>query len=102
MGSVINAFLVNINIIEFLIFLSDNGLMDVVQFANDAVLETRRQIMSQAMIEHWANPNKKGWMKDGTICKAIEKRWMEDSAIRKAPKKGWPEDGTIWKASEKA
>lgn len=57
MGSVINAFLVNINIIEFLIFLSDNGLMDVVQFANDAVLETRRQIMSQAMIEHWANPN---------------------------------------------
>ena len=58
MGSVINAFLVNINIIEFLIFLSDNnGLMDVVEFANDAVLETRRQIMSQAMIEHWANPN---------------------------------------------
>ena len=57
MGSVINAFLVNINIIEFLIFLSDNGLMDVVQFANDAVLETRRQIMSQAMIEHWASPN---------------------------------------------
>jgi hypothetical protein len=124
-ASAIKAYL-DIDIINELISLSDDDLMEVVEFANDAVLESRRQIMSQVMTDHWANPNsnivkasKKGWLVDGTIRKANEKGWLvggtiriaseerlkkgclEGGTIRKAHEKGWLEGGTIRKAHEK-
>jgi hypothetical protein len=40
-----------------LISMGDDDLMDVVEFADDAVLKSRRQIISQVMTDHWADPN---------------------------------------------
>jgi hypothetical protein len=46
-----------IDITEFLISMGDNNLMDVVKFADDAMIETWCQVMSQVMKDHWADPN---------------------------------------------
>jgi hypothetical protein len=114
-GTAIKAFL-DIDIMDELISMGDDDLMDVVEFADDAVLKSRRQIMSQVMTDHWADPNskvrkasEKGWLEGGTIRIANEERlkkgWLEGGTIRIANeerlKKGWLEGGTIRKASEK-
>jgi hypothetical protein len=87
-ASVIKASL-GIDIKGVLIFLSGDHLMDVVGFADDAIVEARRQVM----IEQWANPN-------SNLRKSSKRGWAEDGAHRVASKRGWAEDGAHRVASK--